>query len=350
MGRILGVDAAFDRVAAGHHILLLEPQRFAGSHPDLRLDQIDPGHHLAHRVLHLDAGVDLDEIEVAFLIDDEFDRACRVVAGRAGQSHRRLTHGAAGFGGQAWRGALFDQLLMAPLRGAVAFPEVEDRAVSVAENLHLDVPRTFDVAFDVDSGIAKGGLSLGGGLLPCGGQGQIVGGHPHSLAAAAGGGLEQHREADRPGHPQSLILAGDDAVAPRHAGHAGFAGQSPGRIFIANAGHRLGRGADEADVARPADLGEMGIFRKESVAGVDRLHIADLGCADHPVDSQIAIGSAGGAHADRLIGQFQIGGIAVGLRENSDRLDAHFPAGPDDPQRDFAAVGNQNAFEHKAPP
>ena len=94
----------------------------------------------------------------------------------------------------------------------------------------------------------------------------------------------------------------------------------------------------------------MGIFRKESVAGVDRLHVADLGGADHPVDSQIAISSAGGAHANRLVGQFQIGGIAVGLRENSDRLDAHFPAGPDDPQRDFAAVGNQNAFEHKAPP
>ena len=45
-------------------VVLLERQRLAGGDADLRLDQVDAGDHLGHGMLDLDAGVDLDEVEV----------------------------------------------------------------------------------------------------------------------------------------------------------------------------------------------------------------------------------------------------------------------------------------------
>ena len=58
-----------------HDVVLRERQRLAGGDADLRLDQVDAGDHLGHRMLDLDAGVDLDEVEVVVLIDEELDRA-----------------------------------------------------------------------------------------------------------------------------------------------------------------------------------------------------------------------------------------------------------------------------------
>jgi hypothetical protein len=38
-----------------------------------------------------------------------------------------------------------------------------------------------------------------------------------------------------------------------------------------------GAGADELDLAVAADLGEVGPLGEEAVAGVDRIHVGDLG-------------------------------------------------------------------------
>ena len=80
---------------------LRKRQRLARRNANLRLDQVDAGDHLRHRVLDLDAGVHLDEIVVALPIDDELDRAGVGVVGRLHQPHGRLAHGRAG----AWRPA-----------------------------------------------------------------------------------------------------------------------------------------------------------------------------------------------------------------------------------------------------
>ncbi len=67
-------------------------KRLAGGHADLRFDQVDARHHFRHRMLDLNAGVDFDEVKIAGLIDDEFDRAGVGVAGRFHQPHGRLAH------------------------------------------------------------------------------------------------------------------------------------------------------------------------------------------------------------------------------------------------------------------
>ena len=73
---------------------------------------------------------------------------------------------------------------------------------------------------------------------------------------------------------------------------------------------------------------------------MNRLHVADLGGADDAVDLQIAVGGLGRTDAIGLVGQSQIGGAAIGLAENGDRLDAQLAAGAKDAQGDFTAIGN----------
>ena len=62
---VLRVDAALDRVAGEGHIALLERQPLAGGDADLLLDDVDARDELRDAVLDLQAGVRLDEIEVA---------------------------------------------------------------------------------------------------------------------------------------------------------------------------------------------------------------------------------------------------------------------------------------------
>ncbi len=68
--RVLGIDAAFDGVAAEFDVALLERELAAGGDADLLEDQIDVGDHLGHRMLDLDARVHLDEIELAVLVEE----------------------------------------------------------------------------------------------------------------------------------------------------------------------------------------------------------------------------------------------------------------------------------------
>ena len=124
-------------------------------------------------------------------------------------------------------------------------------------------------------------------------------------------------------------------------------GDGLGLGLQAHPADRLVGRADELEVAGPADLGEVGVLAQEAVAGVDRLDVGDLGRGDDPGDVQVAVGAGGLADADRPVGQLQVGGVAVGLRVDGDRLDAQLLAGPDDPQGDLAAVGDQDSLEHR---
>jgi len=91
---ILRGDAAFDGVALEGHLVLAEGERLAGGHPELPLDQVHPRDQLRHRMLHLDAGIHLHEVEFAVLVE-ELDGARALVVHRLGGPHRRLAHGVA---------------------------------------------------------------------------------------------------------------------------------------------------------------------------------------------------------------------------------------------------------------
>ena len=215
-GRVLGVDAHLDGVAPTHDVVLRERQRLARGHPDLLGDEVEPGDQLGDRVLDLQPGVHLQEVELAVLVE-ELDGAGVDVAARLGDLDRGLAHGLADLVGEAGRRALLDQLLVAALRRAVALADPHGVAVGVGEHLHLDVAGPGQVALDVALAAAEALERLGLRRL------ERVGGlggrphHPHAPAAAAVGGLDGDR-------PAVLLAEGHHLVGRREelggAGHA----------------------------------------------------------------------------------------------------------------------------------
>jgi hypothetical protein len=73
--RVLGIEPALDRPAVQPDVVLRKRQLLAGGDADHLLDEVDAGDQLGDRMLHLQAGVHFQEVEIAVLVDDELDRA-----------------------------------------------------------------------------------------------------------------------------------------------------------------------------------------------------------------------------------------------------------------------------------
>src|SRR5215813_918427 len=167
---VLRVDAAFDRVAGQGHLFRGQPQRPAFRHRDLLGDQVQPGHRLGDRVLHLDTRIHLQEEEGAAIgVDEEFDGAETAIAQPGAEADRGVEYRGPETGIEIWGRCLLDHLLVPPLDRAVTLAEMDD-PVAVAEQLDLDMPGVGDETFQVDPRIAERGARLGGCLLRRRGQ------------------------------------------------------------------------------------------------------------------------------------------------------------------------------------
>ena len=123
-------------------------QRMALSDEDLGPYKVQAGDDFGHRVLHLDAGVHLDEEPlVAVEVVEELHRPSVVVADLTRQSGGRIAEFLDDILGQSEGRGYLDDLLVAALHGAVALEEVDDVAVAVAQNLNFDVFGSGDVLF-----------------------------------------------------------------------------------------------------------------------------------------------------------------------------------------------------------
>ena len=139
--RVLGRDAALDGVAVHAQIGLLGKtdlgvgERRAARYEDLRPDYVYARDHLGDGVLDLDARVHLDEVVAAGLVHEELDGAGVHVMHGLGYFDGVGVEPLAHLGGDAPGRGELDDLLVAPLEGAVALAEVADAAVLVGEYL-----------------------------------------------------------------------------------------------------------------------------------------------------------------------------------------------------------------------
>ena len=140
----------------------------------------------------------------------------------------------------------------------------------------------------------------------------------------------------------------DQAGGAGHDRHLGFAGQLAGRVLVAEARHGLGRGTDEVDLATAADFVEVRVLGQKAVAGMNRLHVADFGGADHAIDLAVAVGALGRPDAIGLVGQLEIGGASIGFAEDGHGFHTQLAASADDAQRNLTAIGDQDSFVHPA--
>ena len=101
----------------------------------------------------LDPGIDLNEEEPARVgVDQKLDRAGVLVAGGVADGQGRLADRLPHLGVEVWRRGHLDHLLMPPLDRAVPFKKMDEAAMQVAEQLHLDVPGSLDELLDKHAG------------------------------------------------------------------------------------------------------------------------------------------------------------------------------------------------------
>src|SRR5690606_3759112 len=99
---------------------------------------------------------------------------------------------------------------------------------------------------------------------------------------------------------------------------------------------------------RRNSLGEAGILRKEAVAGMDGLGARAQRGLDHCPAAQVALARDRRTNADGMVGQAHVQGTGVGLGIHGDGPDPEPAAGADHAAGDLAAVGNEDALEHRA--
>ena len=128
---------------------------------ELPFDEVEAGDRLGHRMLDLQAGVHLEEVEGAVGAQQELDRAGAAIADRLGRGDRGRAHACAQVGVDGGRGRFLDHLLVAALHRAVALAEMDDVAVVVGEDLDLDVARIDHRLFEDQLARAEGALGLG---------------------------------------------------------------------------------------------------------------------------------------------------------------------------------------------
>src|SRR5262249_5781325 len=202
---VLGVDAALDRVAAQLDLVLRHGDRLARRAQGLLADEVESGALLGDGVLDLDARVHLHEVVVAVRREQPLDRPGGAIAGGTGGLDGDTADARPQLIVDRGRGRLLDELLVAALDRAVALAQVDDIAVAVGEDLHLDVARVLAVALDVDGRVREVLLPLPAGRLERTlGLGSVT--HDlHALAAAAGCRLDQERVADLAADPDHLL-------------------------------------------------------------------------------------------------------------------------------------------------
>jgi hypothetical protein len=287
-------------------------------------------------------GVDLEERDRPVLTDEELARSSAGIAGGPEDIGRGGTQLLVLLGGEERRGCLLDQLLVPPLQRAVPGGHDDHVAVSVGQALRLNVPRSVQVALDETLAPAEGRdrlahrrLKLRGNLL--GGPGDF-----EATAAAAECRLDRDRQAVLRREGPGFLGAADRSFGTGGEGGADLLGDVPGLHLVAE---RLDRRRWRADPGQPRvddRTGEVGVLGQESVSGVDRVRAAVPGSLEDLGDVQVALGRGLAAQGVCLVGHADVQSVQVNLAVYGHADEPGIPAGPHNPDRDLAAVGDQD--------
>src|SRR3546814_13364093 len=125
-------------MALEFEVALAQQEVLARDDTDLLLDQVYAGDEFGDRLFDLDAGVHFDEIELAVFIQ-EFERAGPAVAHFAAGVGAAVADALDQAAGDARRRGFFDDLLVAPLHGAVALAQPHGVAPAVGPDARQGV-------------------------------------------------------------------------------------------------------------------------------------------------------------------------------------------------------------------
>ena len=92
---------------------------------------------------------------------------------------------------------------------------------------------------------------------------------------------------------------------------------------------------------------KAGVLGQEAVAGMDGVGAGDFTGGEQVGHVEIGVARRRRADAHALVSEPHMHGIGIGGRVHGDRRDAELLAGPQHPQRDLAAICDQDFFEHR---
>ena len=101
------------------------------------------------------------------------------------------------------------------------------------------------------------------------------------------------------------------------------------------------------DVVLFEDFGEARVLGQEAVARMHGVGAGDLAGREQRRDVEIAVARGRRSDADALVGEPHMHGVGVGGRMHRDGRDAELLAGAQHAQRDLAAIGYEDFFEHR---
>ena len=206
------------------------------------------------------------------------------------------------------------------------------------------MPGILQKFFQINTGLFEGGLGLGlrgkNGIF----QIRLFENHPHSLAAPASPRLDHDRITNFFRDFQKFRVLGVDRPFRRRKKRDAsvFRHEFPGLDFVPHHFYRFGVGPDKFYSHRLAYLGEVGVFRQKTIAGMNGVSSGNFSRGNYGGDVQIGFGCRGGADANGLVGLFDVKGFPVNIGMNGHRFNSHFAAGADNPDGDLASIGNQN--------
>ena len=330
-------------------------QRAPGRDPQLFRDEVEIRDELRDAVLDLEPRVDLEEPEPPIGVEQELRRRGVVQPGGARGPDGEVVELGALVGRQARRRRFLDELLVPALDRAVALPQRDDRAVCVAEQLHLDVARRPDLALQVDRAIAECGQRLRRSGRQRGRQ--VLGATstrrmprpPPPAAALTSNGKPTASAAATTAAASSGRSTAAGSNVPGTTGTPASSRRPARRELVAEGGDRVGRRADEGEPGVDHRPRERRALRQEAVAGVDRLGARRERRLDDRVGAQVALRRRRRTQPHRGVGRPDMGRIGVGVGVDRDGLDAQLATGADDAEGDLAAVGDEDPRERRRP-
>lgn len=346
LGVVLGVDAALDRVAFDLDVFLLVGELLSRGDLDGGFNDVHACDHLGDRVLDLDSGVDLEHVEVLVVVHQELDGRGSGVVGGLDEFRGGVADLLDFFAFDERAGSFFDDFLVAALHRAIAFPEMDGVAVLVADALDFDVSCVFEEFFDEDSAVPEGGEGFLLSFGDIGAEGGFVAADAHASTTAACGRFDDDGVPDLGGDFDGFVEFFDLAFGAWEDGDFGGACVAFGFDFVAELAHRFWGWSDELDLAVAADLGEIGSFREESISGVDRVNIGDLGGGDDAGDVEVGVFRWAWTDADGFVGELEVGRVFVCGGVDADGLDLELLTSAHDSEGDLASVCDEDALEH----
>ena len=287
--RIFSIDSALDRVTSRHDVVLREGEPLTSGDLDLESDEVEPRHHLRHRVLHLEPGVDLEEVESSLLIDEELDRSRVDIARRSRRLGRGDTHERSQVLIEDGAGTLLDNLLVPALNRALPFEEVDDVARRVREDLELDVPRSIQAPLEVHRAIGEGSLGLAPSLLTASSRSARSVDDAHPLPAASGGGLDEDGIAESSAASESSSRSDDGESMPGITGTPASRTSFRASVLSPSSREHLGWRADECRPASASAAGKRRVLGEEAIARMHGLGPCVLGSGDDRLHVEVVL-------------------------------------------------------------